>query len=100
MVGRWCERHGLDGPALVAAEGRQEWWVDGYRHRLDGPAIIWSAGDCMWYLCGKLHCTTGSAIVETNVPLAASINSHSRADLFGFTLLMVNITTNISGLLQ
>lgn len=32
--------HRVDGPALIYADGYQEWRVDGLLHRLDGPAVV------------------------------------------------------------
>jgi hypothetical protein len=40
--------HRVDGPAIVWADGTQEWWVEGQLHRVDGPAIIYADGDQVW----------------------------------------------------
>jgi hypothetical protein len=43
--------HCENGPALVYANGDQEWFQHGRHHREDGPAIIW--GDKKeWWLDG------------------------------------------------
>jgi hypothetical protein len=43
-----------DQPAVIYANGVQEWYVDGKLHRDgDQPAIIWSNGDRQWYMHGK-----------------------------------------------
>jgi len=45
--------HRLDGPAIIWANGTQEWWVNDLRHRTSGPAIIWANGTQSWYVNGK-----------------------------------------------
>ena len=42
--------HREDGPAYVARDGYQAWYINGNRHREDGPAIIWPDGVLQWYL--------------------------------------------------
>lgn len=43
-------------------EGR---WTGTY-HRVDGPAVIWADGRLEWWLHGKRHCNTGPAVVYPN----------------------------------
>jgi hypothetical protein len=33
-------RHRIDGPAVIYADGREQYWVDGKLHRIGAPAII------------------------------------------------------------
>jgi len=42
--------HREDGPAVIHANSRKEWWLDGERHREDGPALIWADGSESWYI--------------------------------------------------
>jgi hypothetical protein len=80
--------HRLNGPAIVWADGTEEWWVngrhhrddgpaiignesrrwcqDGKFHRLDGPAIEWADGTEEWWVEGGLHRTDGPAVVKSN----------------------------------
>lgn len=44
--------HREDGPAIEAANGNKEWYLNGKRHRKDGPAIEYAAGGKVWYLYG------------------------------------------------
>lgn len=57
------ELHRTNGPAVVCANGDQEWWVDGKRHRINKPAIEYRDGSRQWWVDGKLHRTDGPAIV-------------------------------------
>jgi hypothetical protein len=57
----WYNRAGQlhrdgDLPAIILANGVQQWYKDGKRHR-DGdlPAFISAIGDQYWYKDGKLH---------------------------------------------
>ena len=43
----------VDGPAIIAADGTQEWWVNGQLHRLDGPAVIGAYGTQEWWVNNK-----------------------------------------------
>ena len=54
------------GPAVVLADGTQEWWRNGQRHREDGPAIVWPDGSQHWYRNDKLHREDGPAIVDAD----------------------------------
>ena len=51
------ELHGLgDKPAVILADGTQEWWVNDKRHRDgDKPAYIRADGSKEWYDNGELH---------------------------------------------
>jgi len=55
------QRHRLDGPARIDADGSQSWWQDGRLHRTDGPAMIYPNGTQKWWQDGKLHRTDGPA---------------------------------------
>ena len=54
--------HREDGPAIIHANGHEEWIQNGQRHRPDGPAIIGVNGIKEWYQNGKLHRIDGQAI--------------------------------------
>ena len=45
--------HRTDGPAIIYADGDQEWWVNGKPHRTDGPAVIYANGTKLWYINGN-----------------------------------------------
>jgi hypothetical protein len=58
---RWLDADGKlhrdgDLPAVVCANGRQQWWKHGKRHR-DGdlPAVMWPSGARFWYQHGQQH---------------------------------------------
>jgi len=53
MVGHNGQRHRLDGPAYIGADGYQAWWVNGQLHRLDGPARIYADGRREWWVNGE-----------------------------------------------
>jgi hypothetical protein len=53
--------HRDDGPAVIYADGGEEWYQHGVRHRDDGPAAIFADGDKSWWQHGKLHRTDGPA---------------------------------------
>ena len=55
--------HRLDGPAVIYATGDQEWYKEDKLHRLDGPAVIYAAGDQYWYKEGRRHRLDGPAII-------------------------------------
>lgn len=61
-------RHREDGPAVIWADGRVSWWLNGRLHRQDGPAMIdpngtWSE---VWFLNGLRHRAAGPAVLENN----------------------------------
>ena len=45
--------HREDGPAIIHADGSQEWYINNKLHREDGPAIIYANGSQEWWLNGK-----------------------------------------------
>lgn len=45
--------HRLDGPAIIAKNGRKEWYINGKLHREDGPAKEYRDGHKEWYLNGN-----------------------------------------------
>ena len=49
------QRHRDDDlPAVIDADGSQEWWVGGRLHRdNDLPAAIWADGRQEWYVNGE-----------------------------------------------
>jgi hypothetical protein len=54
--------HKKNGPAVIYANGTQEWWINERRHRIDGPAYIRSDGYQEWYRNGEWHRTDGPAV--------------------------------------
>lgn len=44
--------HRENGPATIDANGSTAWFIHGQRHRLDGPARIWADGDEEWWING------------------------------------------------
>lgn len=52
----WEDAAGLlereDAPALVAKDGRMEYWRHGQKHREDGPAVIYPDGSIEYWLFG------------------------------------------------
>ena len=55
--------HREDGPAIIDADGRKEWYQNGEYHREDGPAYLDADGYKAWYINGKLHRTDGPAAI-------------------------------------
>ena len=55
--------HRIDGPAVIFADGYQEWWQNGCIHRLDGPAVSTPHGDQQWWINGQLHRLDGPAVI-------------------------------------
>ena len=55
--------HRLDGPAVLYADGTEEWWVNGKHHRVDGPAVKKRNGFQAWYFHGVAHRDGGPAII-------------------------------------
>ena len=51
------------GPAVIYANGEQQWYQNGQRHRTDGPAVILPNGEQQWYQNGRLHRTARPAII-------------------------------------
>ena len=49
------QRHRLDGPAVIFADGNKAWWSHGKLHREDGPANEWANGSKEWYLNDKWY---------------------------------------------
>ena len=63
--------HRLDGPAVVSADGTEDWYQDGKLHRdpdpetgEELPAVIRPNGGKYWYKHGLLHRLDGPAVVE------------------------------------
>jgi hypothetical protein len=56
------QRHRLDGPAIIHANGDCEWYVNGSLHRLDGPAIVRADGTVEYWVNDRLHRLDGPAI--------------------------------------
>ena len=54
--------HREDGPAVVWADGRKEYWIDDELHRVDGPAVVCADGDKYWFKHGQKHREDGPAI--------------------------------------
>jgi hypothetical protein len=56
------ETHREDGPAIIWANGNQQYYQHDQLHRTDGPAEVFWDGDCSYYQYGKLHRIDGPAI--------------------------------------
>ena len=56
--------HREDGPALVRADGREQWWLHGRIHRIGGPAATDPFGTTIWCIEGKLHREDGPAVAH------------------------------------
>lgn len=55
--------HRDDGPAVILANVREEWYQHGLRHRDDGPAVIEHDECQLWYRNGHVHRDDGPAII-------------------------------------
>ena len=66
----WCNKQGqlhrTDGPAVIGADGGQEWWVNHQLHRTDGPAVVRADGYQAWWVNHQLHRTDGPARIWAN----------------------------------
>lgn len=60
------EFHRDNGPAVVEADGQEEWYQNGKLHREDGPAIVRSHREGDWYKNGEPHREDGPAITEAD----------------------------------
>ena len=58
--------HRVGGPAVIYADGREEWYCGGVKHRVDGPAITEPGGGKFWYFDGLLHRDDGPAVERSN----------------------------------
>ena len=58
--------HRLDGPAVKWVNGAFAYYKDGVNHRIGGPAIKWKNGTEFWYVEGKLHREFGPAVTHEN----------------------------------
>lgn len=58
-------RHREDGPAVIWADGRWSWWLNGRLHCQDGPAW-YCDGSEIWFLNGLRHRIGGPAVQESN----------------------------------
>jgi len=47
------EIHNPHGPAVVCANGCQEYWIHGEWHNENGPAIVWPDGDKKYWINDK-----------------------------------------------
>lgn len=54
--------HRDDAPAVLWADGSEEWFRRGRRHRDVGPACSWSDETRLWFVEGKLHREGGPAL--------------------------------------
>ncbi len=57
------ELHRDDGPAIIYADGTQEWYQHGRKHREGGPSVIWPSGTQMWHQHGELYREDGPAVI-------------------------------------
>lgn len=55
--------HRKGGPAIIWADGDEEWWFDDKLHRVDGPAVKLIDGHESWCKNGLLHRLDGPAII-------------------------------------
>lgn len=55
------EFHRDNGPAVVEADGQEEWYQNGKLHREDGPALKFGEDYQEWYQNDKLHREDGPA---------------------------------------
>jgi hypothetical protein len=55
-----------DEPAVIGANGRQIWYQNGWHHRVDGPAIVCPSGYTAWFRNGRLHRESGPAITRAD----------------------------------
>ena len=60
------ELHRDDGPAVIKAYRTQEWYQLGVRHRDDGPAVIKADGTQEWYQRGVRHRDDGPAVIKAD----------------------------------
>ena len=58
--------HRSDGPAIIQADGSEEWHLKGKLHRTDGPAVIEANGTKEWHLNGELHRSDGPAVIRAD----------------------------------
>lgn len=64
---QWYEygqRHREDGPAMSNPDGHQEYWLRGIVHRADGAARIFANGTKHWVQHNQLHREDGAAIED------------------------------------
>jgi len=69
------KRHREDGPAVIYANGRREYYKDddwlkaehhdaqGRLHKTNGPAVEWANGGKSWCMNGQLHRLDGPAVI-------------------------------------
>lgn len=60
------ELHRHNGPALIYANGEQQWYKHGLMHRDGAPAIVAPFGYERWYVNGKKHREDGPAVTDTD----------------------------------
>jgi len=60
------QRHRLNGPARIYADGRLEYWENGKLHRDDGPAGIYPDGTLCYFQNDKRHRLDGPAVICPN----------------------------------
>jgi len=63
---RGTQTHRVDGPAVIAANGDQEWWQNDEPHRTDGPAIERADGTRVWMILGAHHRDDGPAVEKAD----------------------------------
>jgi hypothetical protein len=66
---RFGKLHRTDGPAIILADGSEEWYLDGIRHRVGGPAFTRrdSSGEIIveqWFTDGRLNRIDGPAVTR------------------------------------
>lgn len=70
-----CHRDN-DKPALIRANGDQEWWYIGKRHRDNGPAVVYANGDKEWWQNDRLH-------RENDLPAIEDVNGFRQWNIKG-----------------
>jgi hypothetical protein len=70
--------HRVHGPAILRADGGEEWWLDGLLHRVGGPAVTQADGSQDWMQGGRYHREDGPALID----IGASVQEwHLRGQL-------------------
>ena len=94
------KRHRVDGPAVIWANGGEdwrqhgllhrvggpartepgyeEWWQDGKRHREDGPAFTYPDGTQVWWQHNRMHRDNGPAVTHPDGSLEWWVNDERK----------------------
>ena len=75
---QWGELHREnDLPAIIYANGKKEWWVNGKQHRDAGPAVECLEYGKHWYRWSSLHRIDGPAVELLNGFKAWYLNGYA-----------------------